>query len=350
MLRRTLLAATLLVSLASTLPLLAAAQDDNVVQGYANANPNANFTSTCDGLDCMFMDQSTDPDGSIVERAWDFGDGGSAGSANPSHGYASAGTYDVVLTVTDDYGATDSVTKSVTVSGSGNQSPTAAFAFNCTELDCTFTDQSTDPDGAIAERSWNFGDGGSSTAQNPTHSYSGGGSYPVVLTVTDDVGATDAQAHTVAVSGPAADFLINAGITDAWFSPLTDGQGFFIIVWEENGLIFLSWFTYDTQRPPQDAAAILGEPGHRWLTAQGPFTGDTATLDVYLTSGGVFDAAAPSAETGDPIGTITIVWTSCNAGTLTYNLPSLGLNGSIAIERIVLDKVPDCESAQTQSE
>jgi hypothetical protein len=69
-------------------------------------------------------------------------------------------------------------------------------------------------------------------------------------------------------------------------------------------------------------------------------------LDVHLTSGGVFGAADPAAETGDPIGTISIVWTACNAGTLNYNLPSLGLSGSIAIERIVLDKVPDCEAAQ----
>jgi hypothetical protein len=171
-----------------------------------------------------------------------------------------------------------------------------------------------------------------------------------MLTVTDDAGASDSRARTVVATATPAAFLINTTVTDAWFSPLTDGQGFFIIVWEESGRVFLSWFTYDTERPPQDVTSILGEPGHRWLTAQGPFSGDTATLDAYLTAGGVFDTASPAPQTGAPIGTITIVWTGCNSGALDYNLSALGLGGSISIERIVLDKVAACEVAQQQRE
>jgi len=146
-----------------------------------------------------------------------------------------------------------------------------------------------------------------------------------------------------------SDFQINSGLSDAWYDPTTDGQGFFLIVWEDIGRIFLSWFTFDTARPPQDVMAILGEPGHRWVTALGGYAGDTATLDVFLTSGGVFDASQPPAVTDqDPIGTITIVWTGCNAGTLTYDLPGLGLAGDIPIERIVLDNVATCEALQAQ--
>jgi plastocyanin len=144
-----------------------------------------------------------------------------------------------------------------------------------------------------------------------------------------------------------SDFVINTALSDAWFDPVTAGQGFFIIVWEDIQMVFLSWFTYDTERPPQDVLAILGEPGHRWVTAQGEYAGDTATLDVHLSSGGVFDAADPPAVTDeDPIGTMTLVWTGCNAGTLTYDLPGLGLSGDVPIERIVLDNVPACEAAQ----
>ncbi len=73
-------------------------------------------------------------------------------------------------------------------------------------------------------------------------------------------------------------FGINAAISDAWFFPDTAGQGFFIIVWEDSKLVFLAWFTYDTERPPEDVTAFLGEPGHRWLTALGPYEGDTALL------------------------------------------------------------------------
>jgi plastocyanin len=150
----------------------------------------------------------------------------------------------------------------------------------------------------------------------------------------------------ITVTEATGGFLINPAMSDAWFYPLTSGQGFFIIVWEDIELIFLSWFTYDTERPPEDVQAILGEPGHRWLTAQGPFSGDTAMLDVFLSQGGVFDAADPVVEPPQMVGSITITWSGCNAGLLTYDLPNLSLNGEIPIERVVLDKVPACESYQ----
>jgi sulfatase modifying factor 1 len=147
----------------------------------------------------------------------------------------------------------------------------------------------------------------------------------------------------------ARSFLINAAISDAWYYPPTSGQGFFIIVWEDIELVFLSWFTFDTERPPEDVTAILGEPGHRWLTALGSYSGDTATLDVFRTNGGVFDSEEPPAVTDPtPVGTITITWTGCNAGILSYNLPSLALTGDIPIERIVLSNVAACEAAQAE--
>jgi plastocyanin len=155
--------------------------------------------------------------------------------------------------------------------------------------------------------------------------------------------------NVVAADGPT--FAINSGLSDAWYLPETDGQGFLIIVWEDIQKVFLAWFTFDAERPAADLTAILGEPGHRWLTALGPYEGDTATLDVFLTEGGVFDSAQPPAVTGDvPVGSITIVWTGCNEGLLTYNLSGLGLTGDIPIERIVLGNVPACEAAQSSDQ
>jgi plastocyanin len=141
-------------------------------------------------------------------------------------------------------------------------------------------------------------------------------------------------------------FVINSALGDAWFDPLTAGQGFFIIVWEDIETVFLSWFTFDTERPPQNVTAHLGEPGHRWLTAQGPYSGDTAMLNVYETAGGVFDAPTPQPDPALLVGTINITWTGCNSGVLSYDLPSLSLSGDIPIERIVLDNVAACEAAQ----
>jgi PKD repeat protein len=229
-----------------------------------------------------------------------------------------------------------------------NQPPTANFSFNCTGLDCDFTDQSTDSDGAIASWSWSFDDGGASIAQNPSHTYAAAGTYTVSLTATDDDGAEDSMNRSVTVSEPGPDpIVINSGMSDAWFNSATDGQGMLIIAWEASKFMFMAWFTFDVERPSEDVMAILGEPGHRWLTASGPYAGDTATLDVFLTSGGVFDSAEPPAITDqEPIGTVTIKWTSCLAGIVTYDIPSLGLMGDIPIERIVLDNVPLCEAGQ----
>ncbi|HEY6157900.1 MAG TPA: PKD domain-containing protein [Gemmatimonadales bacterium] len=85
-----------------------------------------------------------------------------------------------------------------------NQPPTAAFpAPSCSGLTCSFTDQSSDPDGTIATRDWDFGDGSTHATQaNPTHTYGAGGTYTVRLTVTDNQGASDAVTHSVTVLAP----------------------------------------------------------------------------------------------------------------------------------------------------
>jgi serine protease len=83
-----------------------------------------------------------------------------------------------------------------------NKSPTASFTYVCNGLKCTFTDGSSDPDGNIMARSWTFGDGNSSTATNPEHTYSSGGTYTVALTVTDNGGATGTTSQNVTVTAP----------------------------------------------------------------------------------------------------------------------------------------------------
>jgi serine protease AprX len=85
----------------------------------SNNPPVAGFTDSCAGLACDFTDTSTDTDGTIVSRSWDFGDGGTSTDTDPSHTYATGGTYTVTLTVTDDDAATDTETRDVTVTGGG---------------------------------------------------------------------------------------------------------------------------------------------------------------------------------------------------------------------------------------
>src|SRR5439155_377131 len=96
---------------------------------------------------------------------------------------------------------TGSTSHSVTVS-QPNQPPTAAFTSSCSALTCSFTSTSSDPDGSISAYSWTLGDGATSTAQNPSHTYAAGGTYTVTLTVTDNQGATGTTSHGVTVTQP----------------------------------------------------------------------------------------------------------------------------------------------------
>ena len=89
----------------------------------ANAAPVASFASSCSGLTCTFTDQSSDSDGTIASRSWNFGDGTTSTAVSPSKTYAAAGTYTVTLTVTDDKGATNSTSRSVTVSSTTTTDP-----------------------------------------------------------------------------------------------------------------------------------------------------------------------------------------------------------------------------------
>jgi len=189
-----------------------------------NTAPVAAFNQVCTELTCVFTDASTDPDGTIAARSWSFGDATTSTEPTPSHVYATAGVKTVVLTVTDNDGATNAISKDITLTTTTpppppppvNTPPTASFNTSCDDLgNCTFTSTSTDvAPGTITAYAWNFGDGATSTEQNPIHDYAAVAAptdFTVTLTVTDNNAATDDASQVVRVSPPAVELCQTTG-------------------------------------------------------------------------------------------------------------------------------------------
>ena len=136
---------------------------------------------------------------------WDYGDGTSMADPtgtvlDTSCTYMDDGVYTVTLTVTDDDGGVGSDTLVVTVN---DLSPTADFEWapepQFEGVPDSFFDVSTSYPDEIVGWSWDFGDGGFSTDQNPVYTYFDNGVYSVTLTVTDDDGSTDVVMYHVTV-------------------------------------------------------------------------------------------------------------------------------------------------------
>ncbi|NOR18488.1 MAG: hypothetical protein GQ538_00185 [Xanthomonadales bacterium] len=140
------------------------------------------------------------------------------------------------------------------------------------------------------------------------------------------------------------EFTINAGLNDAWFNPATDGQGFFITVFADLGFVSLAWFTYDTELPPDDATANLGDAGHRWLTALGPINGDKSEMIVTITTGGIFDTPPDGKLPNFSDGTIVLKFNNCNEATVSYDIESIDAQNDVPITRIVIDNVALCDA------
>jgi len=145
-------------------------------------------------------------------------------------------------------------------------------------------------------------------------------------------------------------FVMNAGLNDAWFNPITEGQGFFITVFPNLNYVSLAWFTYETDLPVEGDMANLGWPGHRWLTALGPIQGDTAVLNIDIATGGLFDTTTDVQHTDPPgsDGTITLTFSDCASGLVEYDIPSIDRQGSVPIERVAGDNIALCEALNGQ--
>ncbi|MEJ7625276.1 MAG: PKD domain-containing protein [Ferruginibacter sp.] len=169
------------------------------------SQPAAEFstadTVSCPGRTVTFTNASTGPN---LQYKWDFGDGNTSAANNPVHIYTSDGVYTVTLSITDQYGCNDTLTR---INYVRLATPKALFTVSdslgtCPPLVVNFTNNSVN----YTTHNWDFGDGTSSQAVNPSHFYSAPGTYIATLTVNGPVGCTSVKTQTILVRGPLGSF------------------------------------------------------------------------------------------------------------------------------------------------
>lgn len=139
---------------------------------------NTNGASLCN-LSVSFNNTSTMQSGIPIVSSWDFGDGSTSGQQSPTHTYLNYGTYTVSLIVTAPTGCADTITQTITLNAP--PSPTFTTGTACPGTAISFTNTTA---GTTTQWQWSFGDGGTSSLQNPSHSYALAGTYNVTLATT----------------------------------------------------------------------------------------------------------------------------------------------------------------------
>ena len=174
---------------------------------------------------------SYDPEGVSLTYNWSFGDGATSTVANPSHTYTTNGAFSAHLSVSDGTNTTTSsnLTINVTVAGS-NYPPVAVSSATPVAggvpLVVSFSSTgSSDPEGAALTYSWVFGDGSTSTAANPSHTYQAAGNYTAQLTVSDGTNSVAATAITITVVNAASGLVAAYGFEEGSGTTVSDASG-----------------------------------------------------------------------------------------------------------------------------
>jgi len=297
-----------------------------------SAADNGNKTITADflasplsgkvPLTVQFTDTSS---GGPTSWQWDFNSDGTIDSTaqNPSYTYTAAGTYSVTLKAIDG-AVSDDITKSGYITA-GN-GPTAGFTASPREgeapLNVQFTDTST---GSVTSWLWNFGDGSTSSAKNPSHTYSGAGTYTVKLTVTNSYGSDTLEAasyiHTYSIVAPVAAFTsdLTSGSTPlaVQFTDLSSNNP---TAWEWD---FNSDGTIDST--VQNPVYTYTSPGTYSVTlnaVNGTARGST-TKPNYITAGDM-PAAAFNVAPQEGYAPLTVQFTDTSTGNVTSWLWDFG--------------------------
>ena len=282
----------------------------SVAKTVSIRGPKADFSvlnnGGCKDSLIRFTDQSTST-GTVNNWKWDFGDGSAVSALqNPTHAYANTGIYIVSLTVKDNLGCSNTYNFNDTITR-----PLSAFRTDttlfCPGAPMLFLDSSQGM--RIISWAWDFGDGGSSSLENPLHTYTGGDSvYTIKLRITDAFACSDDSVRTryVTIKKPKPAFSVKDSTT---ICPPLETQFFF----QGKDYQSFSWDFGD------GGTSALQNPTHFYNNY------GVDTVKLYLVGyGGCLDSATSVVHIHDPY-TETIMnygppLTACNELNVDFTL------------------------------
>ncbi len=235
------------------------------------------FDNDCFNNSITFTNNTTGAD--ITGYTWDFGDGATSNLVNPTHTFASAGDYTIMLTVDNTLGCSVTNTQTVTV----HALPEVAFIneLACSNGGTQFFDQTTVAGANVTAWAWDFGDGNISTEKDPIHTYEGDGPFLVSLTATSNFGCVATLEKTVdVIVGPTVDFDINQvclGEATQFedLSETSDGTAITSWFWEIDGQVF-------TEQNPEATFSAPGTYTASLTVTSATFCTATITKDVVI--------------------------------------------------------------------
>jgi gliding motility-associated-like protein len=271
------------------------------------ANFTANVTSGCSPLTVSFSDLSS---GNPTAWNWEFSNGTLSNAQNPVVTFSAPGTYSVKLVVQNNSGINElERINYITVF----PAPAADFSSDIT-LSCVpglinFTDLSSTPAGTITNWQWDFGDGGTSSLQNPSHTYNNVGFYTITLTVTSSTGCKSTisrGSYIRIVSGISTDFTysVSSGCKPPFtvnFQNQSSGPGNISYAWDfgnsqtstaqNPSTVYLTPGTYTIQLNAQSDLGCLGSV-QKTITLTGTTTDFNAPANICLNQPVTFQNAS----------------------------------------------------------
>ena len=300
---------------------------------FGNVNQALNFDGS----------GSSAPSGkSLVSFAWNFGDGGTAAGAKPSHTYTVAGNYTATLTVTDSSGAIATNSVAVLIVPAPVAKPGGPYTGKVGVAVSFDGSTSTAPPGQALGFSWNFGDGSAlATGAKPAHTYGSANVFTVTLTVTDDTSGISIGTTTATITaGPEPGGTSSTAATFFAIGPANASTQFAYVASSTSGVTTLSIDTIDTTRGALRAADVIPPPISGNFTPSGMTTDPTRRF-LYLYGGNSILSFQIDSSTGalSPSGSVASNSGADNTGTQSFVFDPTGQFAFFIAQESAVDQI-----------